>query len=158
MLNNNFMKPTSNFSKDRALYSWISFPVVDQPKKSILVVFIIVFITYILWELAIVKWDQPLYYILGILVLFISLIPYFVPTSYYFFEEGFLVQYPFVKIEKLYAEYGCLYTDKLGIMLSTYKQPRRMDSFRGQSIRFSKTRSEKEEILVFLKEKIGKMY
>ena len=153
-MSNNETKPNLNFDKNKALYNWTSFPVIDQPKKSILVGLIIIITAYILWQLAIVEWEQPLYYVLGILILFISLAPYFVPTSYYFYENGFLVQYPFVKIEKLYTDYGCFYADKMGFMLSTYIQPRRMDAFRGQSIRFSKTKNEKEEILQFLGTKI----
>ena len=147
-------KEPLNFDKAKALYYWTSFPVIDQPKKSILVGLVVIITAYILWQLAIVEWDQPLYYVLGILILFISLAPYFVPTSYYFFEEGFLVQYPYVKIEKLYSEYGCFYADKMGFMLSTFKTPRRMDAFRGQSIRFSKTKGEKEEIMRFLEGKL----
>ena len=143
-----------NYNKNKALYYWTSFPAIDHPKKTVMVGIIILITAYILWQLAIVEWDQPLYYVLGIIILFISLAPYFVPTSYYFFEDGFLVQYPFVKIEKKYTEYGCFYSDKMGFMLSTYKKPRRMDAFRGQSFRYSKTKIEKEEIMSFLEEKI----
>ena len=143
-------------TEKEVLFTWTSFPVVDNPKKSLLATLVICFTAYILWEIAIVKWDQPLYYVLGILVLVISLAPYFVPTTYFFYKSGLLVQYPFVKVEKNYIDFGCFYYDKLGILLSTYKQPRRMDVFRGQSIRFSKTQAEKEQIISFLKEKIKK--
>jgi hypothetical protein len=84
--------------------------------------------------------------------------PYFVPTTYYFFDEGFLVQYPIFKIQKKYKEYPCFYSDYNGIMLSTFTRPRRLDTFRGQSIRFSKNKAERDEIITFLKEKIGKQY
>ena len=147
-----------NSDKDKAIHHWVSFPFIERPKHSVAVCLIIILMAYILWELAIVSWDQPLYYILGILMLCGGLMPYFVPTEYYFFEEHFLVQYPFVKIEKLYREYGCFYADKMGIMLSTFTSPRRLDKFRGQSIRFSKTQEERKIIIEFLKEKIGKQY
>jgi len=40
-------------------------------------------------------------------------------------------------------------------MLSTFKMPRNLDPFRGLSLRFSKTRNEKDELLIILEEKIG---
>ena len=155
-----FLTPpkTYDFDKKDTLIQWTSFPFVDKPVHSVFLCLIIALIAYILWQLAIVKWDQPLYYVLGVFIFMMGIMPYFIPTTYYFFESGFLVQYPIVKVEKLYSEYGCFYADKQGIMLSTFKIPRRLDTFRGQSIRFSKTASEKDEILAFLKEKIGKQY
>ena len=152
------MEKDLNFNKDEALYTWTSFPFVDRPIHSVALCMIITLVAYILWQLTIVQWDAPLYYFLGVFILLIGIMPYFIPTTYYFFEKGLLIQYPIVKIEKLYTEFGCFYTDKMGIMLSTYKKPRRMDTFRGQSIRFSKTQSERQEIISFLKEKIGKVY
>ena len=145
-------------SNDEPLYSWTSFPLIDRPTKSILLFLIIIFVTYYLYQQAIVRWEQPLFYVLGILIFFGSLTPYFVPTSYFFYEDRVIVKYPIIKIEKAYKEYGCFYVDKMGIMLSTFKQPRRLDAFRGQSIRFSKTASEKDDIIKFLQEKIGKQY
>ena len=152
------MEKDLNFNKDEALYMWTSFPFVDRPIHSVALCLIIALVAYILWQLTIVQWDAPLYYFLGVFILLLGIMPYFIPTTYYFFERGLLIQYPIVKIEKLYTEFGCFYVDKMGIMLSTYKMPRRMDTFRGQSIRFSKTQSERQEIITFLKEKIGKSY
>jgi hypothetical protein len=61
-----------------------------------------------------------------------------------------------VKIEKKYADFRSFYYDKKGIMLSPFLKPSRLDGFRGQSLRFSKTKTEKEEVIAFLKTKIGK--
>ena len=146
------------FDKKYAIHSWTSFPFMDRPAHSVLLCVVIAIVTYILWQMTIVMWDQPLYYFLGIFILLIGIMPYIVPTTYYFFDEGILVQYPLVKVEKSYREFGCFYVDKLGIMLSTFKMPRRLDTFRGQSIRFSKTATEREAIINLLKEKIGKQY
>jgi len=147
--------PKPDYDKETALYHWTSFPFVDTPWKSVMLCAVIGLVAYILWQLTVVKWEQPLYYVLGILMLMIGIMPYFIPTSYYFFEDGLLVQYPLIKVVKKYSDFGCFYADKLGIMLSTYKMPRRMDTFRGQSIRFSKTASERAEILEFLRGKIS---
>lgn len=63
-----------------------------------------------------------------------------------------------MKVERKYKDFGCFYSDKHGVMLSTFKTPRRLDPFRGLSVRFSKTQSEKDELLKFLENKIGKRY
>ncbi|MCL2063527.1 MAG: hypothetical protein FWG98_04050 [Candidatus Cloacimonetes bacterium] len=151
--------PFSNNEEDlQPLFTWTSFPFIDFPQRSILVCLTIIIMAYLLWQLAVITWDQPLFYVIGLLILFGSLMPYFVPTTYFFYEDRFLVQYPIFKIDKPYKDYGCFYTDKMGIMLSTFVKPRRLDSFRGQSIRFSKSKNEKEQLIIFLKEKIGKQY
>jgi hypothetical protein len=147
-----------NFKKDEAIHHWVSFPLIDFPKRSLLLAVVVIIVALILWEIAMVKWEQPLYYVLGILVLLIGIMPYLVPTGYYLFETGFLVQYPILKVQKKYSEYGCFYADKLGVMLSTFKIPRRLDTFRGQSIRFSREAVEREAVLELLTEKIGKRY
>ena len=63
-----------------------------------------------------------------------------------------------IRIEKKYVDFGCFYADKKGVMLSTFKKPRRLDNFRGQSVRFSKNQKEKEELLKLLENKIGKRF
>ena len=157
-MSNNNQLPNNESDKEISLYSWTSFPLIDTPVKTVILSLVVIFITVLLWQLTVVTWDQPLFYVLGMLILLLSLMPYFVPTTYFFYEDRFLVKYPFFKIEKPYSEYGCFYVDKLGIMLSTFKKPRKLDAFRGQSIRFSKTASERDEIISFLANKIGKQY
>jgi len=144
----------SNKEIKTPLIEWSSFPLMDYPKKSIFLVAFLIFVAVILWNITIVKWDQPLYYILGVIILFIGVIPYFVSTKYEFYDDHFIVRYPFVKIEKQYTDYGSFYNDKNGIMISTFKQVSRLDAFRGQSIRFSKDRKEKDAIIALLSEKL----
>ncbi|MDD2332397.1 MAG: hypothetical protein PHI68_07080 [Candidatus Cloacimonetes bacterium] len=88
----------------------------------------------------------------------INLMPYFILTQYSLFEDRVEVRYLFLKISRKYEEFGCFYHDKHGIMLSTFKVPRRLDSFRGLSLRFSKSRIEVPELLKFLGTKISKQY
>jgi len=139
----------NDIKKDKIAHIWTSHPLIDNPIKSIFVCILIIFLGYILWQL-----DA----LLLIIILLIALLPYFVPTTYIFYQDYFCVQYPFFKIQKKYSEYGCFYSDKTGIMLSTFKRPRKLDAFRGQSIRFSKSKNEKEAIIDFLINKVGKQY
>jgi len=143
---------------NKPLLSWISYPFKDTPLTSVLLIIFYLIISLGLWEIAVIKWEMPLFFYLGILVFTISLLPYFIPTKYEFFNDKIIITYLFIKVEKNYSDFGCYYADKKGVMLSTFTKPRRLDNFRGQSIRFSKNQTEKEELFKLLDEKVGKRY
>ena len=134
---------------------WISYPFKDFPLSSALLSFFLIIISSLLWKITVVNWNMPLFFYLGMGIFFLSLITYFIPTTYALYENKIIVQYWLIKAERPYSHFGCYYMDKKGIMLSTFKMPRKLDPFRGLSLRFSKTRIEKEELLRILEEKIG---
>ncbi len=140
------------------LLTWRSWPFVERPKSSALLLAFLAFLAWFLWNLAVNQWQQPWFYFLGTLLVLGNLLPYFIPTTYYLYEYEIVVYYLFLKITRRYADSGCFYGDKRGIMLSTFKLPRRLDPFRGQSLRFSKTQAEKEQLIEILQRKIGKQY
>jgi hypothetical protein len=140
------------------LLNWKSWPFVERPYTSIFLMSFLVLLAVLLYQITVISWAQPLYYILGITLVILNLIPYFIPTEYELYEEKYIIHYLFVKISRPYSEFGCFYQDKHGIMLSTFKMPRRLDAFRGQSLRFSKNRSEQAELVQILTTKIGKKY
>ena len=143
---------------NKPLLSWISYPFKDTPLTSVLLIIFYLLISLGLWEIAVIKWEMPLFFYLGILVFTLSLLPYFIPTKYEFFDDKIIITYLFIKVEKNYSDFGCYYADKKGVMLSTFTKPRRLDNFRGQSIRFSKKQMEKEELFKLLDKKVGKRY
>jgi hypothetical protein len=140
------------------ILSWRSWPFIDRPLASVLLSAFLCFLAFYLWHLAVVSWNMPWYYILGMLLVFGSLLPYFIPTTYHLFEHEVIVWYLFLKVTRRYEDFGCFYSDKKGIMLSTFKIPRRLDVFRGQSLRYSQDQSEKEKLIEILSAKIGKRY
>lgn len=140
------------------LLEWHSFPFVERPLTSFLLVMFLILLSFVLWQLAVVHWGYPLFYIGGMLLTIGSLLPYFISTKYRLFDDKIVMQYMFIKVERKLSDFGCFYADKRGIMLSTFKTPRRLDVFRGQSLRFSAQQTEKEELIKILKEKIGKIY
>ena len=142
-------------SNNEPKLSWTSHPLKDYPLTSLVLIVFIILLSAALWQIAVVSWEMPLFFYLGMGIFFFSLITYFIPTRYEFYEDNIVIYYFFVRIEREYSDFGCFYTDKKGVMLSTFKAPRRLDAFRGQSIRFSKTRSEKDELLKLLEVKIG---
>lgn len=140
------------------LLSWRSWPFVERPRSSALLLAFLAFLAWFLWNLAVKQWQQPWFYFLGMLLVLGNLLPYFIPTTYQLYEYEIVIHYLFLKITRRYADFGCFYSDKRGIMLSTFKLPRRLDAFRGQSLRFSKAQAEKEQLIEILNRKIGKQY
>ncbi|HNT52061.1 MAG TPA: hypothetical protein PKH19_01570 [Candidatus Syntrophosphaera sp.] len=140
------------------LLTWRSWPFVERPLNSILLSAFLLFLAYFLWQVAVIQWQQPWYYYLGMLLVLGSLLPYFIPTTYFVYEHEIVIIYLLLRITRKYSDFGCFYCDRRGVMLSTFKLPRRLDTFRGQSLRFSKDQHEKEQLLEILTRKIGKRY
>ncbi len=140
------------------LLNWRSWPFVERPKTSVLLIAFLGFLAWFLWNLAVVQWQLPWFYFLGMLLILGNLLPYFIPTTYSLYEYEIVVHYLFLKVSRRYTDFGCFYSDKRGIMLSTFKLPRRLDAFRGQSLRYSKTQAEKEQLIEILGRKVGKKY
>ncbi len=142
-------------SDSESKLKWVSYPFKDYPLISILLVVFIIIISLLIWKIAVVNWNMPLFYYIGMTLFILSLITYFIPTTYELLENKITIHYWFIKTERPYSHFGCYYIDKKGIMLSTFKMPRKLDAFRGLSLRFSKTREEKEELLNLLAMNIG---
>jgi hypothetical protein len=140
------------------LLSWKSWPFTERPATSVFLLSFLMLLAVLLYKITVISWAQPLYYILGMSLVLVNLLPYFIPTEYYLYEDKYVVRYLIMKISRPYSDFGCFYQDKRGIMLSTFKMPRRLDTFRGQSFRFSKTRSEVDKLNEILSAKVGKKY
>lgn len=145
-------------SNEKPKLSWTSHPFIDFPITSIFLVIFLIVLAVILWHVAIVIWDMPLFYYLGFTIFVISMITYFIPTRYEFYETKIVIYYAMIKVERHYSDFKCFYSDKKGIMLGTFMKPRKLDGFRGQSIRFSKHQIEKEDLIKLLEQKIGNQY
>jgi len=138
--------------------SWKSWPFAERPLSSTLLLLFLAFLTMFLYRLTVLNWQMPLFYFLGLALVYGNLIPYFIITEYFLYEDEIQVRYIFFKIKRSWSDFGCFYKDKRGVMLSTFKMPRRLDPFRGQSLRFSKSQAEVPELLDFLEQKISKRY
>jgi hypothetical protein len=138
--------------------SWKSWPFVERPLASSLLLIFLIFLTVFLYKLAVLDWQMPLFYFLGLALIYGNLLPYFIITEYFLYDREIMIRYIFFKVKRPWSDFGCFYKDKRGIMLSTFKMPRRLDPFRGQSLRFSKSQTEVAELIEFLIDKIGKQY
>ena len=148
----------SNDIESNSILSWTSHPFKDYPRSSLLLVIFTVIIALSVWKIAVEIWEMPLFYYIGMTLFILSLITYIIPTTYTLTEDKIFIQYWIIKIEKSYSDFSCYYSDKRGIMLGTFLKPRRLDAFRGTSLRFSKARSEKIQLMEILEEKIGNKY
>lgn len=146
-------------AEDKIYFDWISFPFIDRPRTSTLLVIFLIFLSVLLRyfiEHSLLLNFQ--WFLISMVLILLSIGSYFIPSRYTFLENKIVAKYLFIKVEKDYKEFGCFYSDKKGVLLSTFKTPRRLDSFRGMSVRYSKNQLEKEELLEFLVKKIGKRY
>lgn len=138
--------------------TWTSHPLVDDTRRSIMLLLIMIIVSIILYHTAIVEWHAPIYFYLGMLFFIGSLISWFIPTRYELYDDKIMIYYWQIKMEKNWKDFRCWYADKKGVMLGTFTRPRRLDNFRGQSLRFSKSQSEKEALFLILENKIGNRY
>lgn len=142
----------------KLILEWISFPFAERLLTSLLLILFLIFLSFLLWHLAVVVWGYPIFYYGGMLLTIGNLLPYFIMTKYQMCEDNIVIHYLFIKVVRKYSDFGCFYLDKRGVMLSTFKTPRRLDVFRGQSLRFSAKQAEKAELIEILQDKIGKQF
>ncbi len=140
------------------ILKWKSWPLVERPWTSLILILFLLILSFLLYYIAVISWQQPFYYILGMLLVLGNLLPYFILTEYELYEDRVQVRYLFLKVSRPFSDFGCFYEDKRGIMLSTFTAPRRLDAFRGLSLRFSADKKEREQLIFILMQKIGKKY
>jgi len=86
------------------------------------------------------------------LVLFLSLFSYFVPTEYIFTEQEIIIKGLLFERKFLWSHFKRYYVDNRGIFLSPFSNPTRLENFRGVYIRFGK--GDRDAIIRFVKRKI----
>jgi ABC-type multidrug transport system fused ATPase/permease subunit len=139
---------------NKPLITWKSFPLIEFPLKSLLVVGVFIITGIFIYTVT----SSMFWVILALIFLFISLIPYFVPSYYSLYDDYLVAKVLVYKRKRQYSEFKCFYADKRGVMLSTFSRPRGLDRFRGQSLRFSKIQEERDLVLKFFEEKIGNRF
>ncbi len=91
------------------------------------------------------------FFCLGVLLLGLSLLPFFLRTKYEFNEDGIAVKKPYSKIRKQWSHFRSFYPDKNGVLLSPFTNPSRLENFRGVYILLGQNRG---EILDFIERKV----
>lgn len=120
---------------------WVSWPLRDEPPRKTIVLFVVIGLTVALAAaMALVAG------LLAALLLFILLGPYFLPTHFEVSARGVEKRFPLFNRSRpwdVYARYA-VWPD--GVFLGTFPQPSRLDSFRGDFIRFNR-QTDRERVL-----------
>ncbi len=129
------------------LYSYTCHPAKRNKYVTFLVTLFCLVLMVMVWMIA----QSVLLTGLGVLILFGSLAPFYMPTHYSFFDDGFAAKTTAQTIAKQWSQYRSYYPDKNGVLLSPFTQPSRLENFRGYYIKFS---ANKEKVMEIITSKI----
>ena len=125
-----------------------SWPLVERPARSVLAVLIIVAAAAAVYALA----RNVALTVLGALVLVASLHGHVLPRRYALDEEGVSVWVMGMKKTRAWGYFRSYYADRMGIMLSTFTYPSRLDPFRGLGLRFAG--GNRDDVIAFIRGKL----
>jgi hypothetical protein len=91
---------------------------------------------------------------LAVLLLSLSLLPFFLRTHYEMNEDEIIVKKPYSRLRKDWSHFRSFYPDKSGVLLSPFSRPSRLENFRGVYILLGENR---DEILRFVERKIAEV-
>ncbi len=123
--------------------TWVSHPVKESIKKNIIALFgiIVILVGGFIW----------LYIpgvLMGIVIILLTLLPYFMPTKYSIDEQGIRVQYMFQNRLYEWKHFRSFYIDENGVLMSPFSSPSRLENFRGIYVRYG---DKKKEIIELIK-------
>ena len=104
----------------KPLFEWTSFPFIENPLKSFLLILFLIFFSFVLWRFTVIKWETPFFYFIGMIYLIFSLFSYFIPTKYQIYDDKIVIYYLSIKFERPFSSFGCFYYDDKSITLSTF--------------------------------------
>lgn len=128
---------------------WICHPAKKNKYITALVTLFIVLLVVIVYYMTYSPW----FAVLGFIILYASLSPFYFPTRYKLTDEEILIKTIFQTLHKKWSQYRSFYPDKNGILLSPFLRPTRLENFRGLYIRFW---NNKDEVTAFVKDRIEK--
>ena len=97
------------------------------------------------------SFSSATFLILSIVILAISLSPFFFPTTYTFQDDCITVKSLLRKSSRNWDSFKSYYPDRNGVLLSPFISPSRLENFRGLYIRFEGNRS---EVVDFIQKKL----
>jgi hypothetical protein len=117
---------------ENEIVRWDSWPCRDEPvgKTALLIAIILITAT-------IAGMVDPVAGPLAAVLLFIILGPYFIRTRYEVSAAGVRKQFPLFNRNRSWDTYKRYVALRDGIFLGTFEQPSRLDSFRGDFLRFT---------------------
>lgn len=124
--------------------SWRAWPLVECPGRSALAAVMVAGTAAAIYFV----WDSALFAVLGAVVLALSLHGHLLPRRYRLDDDGVSVSAIRFKKRRPWDYFHSYYADRLGVMLSTFTYPSRLDSFRGVNLRFA--RGNRDDVVAFV--------
>jgi hypothetical protein len=124
--------------------SWRAWPLVEYPARTTLAAVAVAGTAAGIYFI----WDSALFAVLGAVVLALSLHGHLLPRHHRLDDDGVLVSVIGIKKRRPWDYFHSYYADRLGVMLSTFTYPSRLDSFRGANLRFA--RGNRDDVVAFV--------
>jgi hypothetical protein len=123
---------------------WRAWPLVEYPGRTALALVTVAGAAAAIFFL----WHTAWLAAVGALALLLSLQSHVLPRRYELDAEGVTVTALGVRKHRPWDHFHSYYADRLGVMLSTFTYPSRLDSFRGMNLRFG--RGNREAVSAFV--------
>lgn len=140
---NETQKPAAPDDETGEVLAWTCHPVTRSPWKSVAVSCLIFFFAILVW----IGTESVFFTSLSLVILFLSLSKFYLPTGYKLTEKRIYVKTLTQTLVKEWKLYRSCYPDKNGILLSTFAQPSRLENFRGLYLLFEKNGAEVTEFV-----------
>ena len=129
------------------MLKWTVHPIKKKWKASVIVILFLISLCASIY----ISFDSLAYLFLSAIILFFSLTPFFLPTTYFLQDDCINVKSIFRNVSRDWSSFKSFYPDKKGVLISPFSTPSRLENFRGLYVRFDDNRS---EVLNFIREKI----
>jgi hypothetical protein len=112
---------------------WRAWPLVEYPGRTAIAVAAVIAVVALVWT---ITHNVPFSAIGGVIILF-SLQAHLLPRDYRLDDNGVTIRAVGAAKSQPWTYFHSYYADKLGVMLSTFSYPSRLDPFRGFNLRFA---------------------
>jgi hypothetical protein len=127
---------------------WSVFPFLENLRRSILVVSIIVVVGVVVY----LAFRDVFLVILSLAILFASLHTYFSKTTYRLDSGGVMIRTMSVKTFRKWSEFKRFYPDRKGVTLSPFAGPSRLEPFRSVRLLYGGNR---DEVVAFISKRFS---
>jgi len=135
---------------DDNVLSWRSWPLVAYPGRTA----VALGATAAAGAAIIFLWRSPGLAAIGVLALLASLHGHLLPRRYVLDDDGVSISVLGITGRKAWDHYHSYYADRLGVMLSTFTYPSRLDPFRGANLRFAG--GDRDAIIAFVSARLAR--
>ncbi|HEX9917220.1 MAG TPA: hypothetical protein VGB16_05735 [candidate division Zixibacteria bacterium] len=135
---------------EQVMLNWKVHPFKRNKKVSIGVILLL----FLVWGIVYLATGSLLFLAIAVVMLLGSLSGFFLPTEYEFYTNKIKVKYFLASLEKEWKNYRSFYIDKNGVLLSPFKEPSRLENFRGVYLRLDRNSEIKDKVIDFIKSKM----